>query len=302
MQVIHKRQKSSAKSVQRTLKTLKDDSKLLVYGNNKLTQKQYHLITEPKSSSMLKDFADPAKSDYWLWCHYVARNVERKETPAMIMGDACHTILLEPKLFNERYMKKPDTINRRTKLGREEWAELEAKCAKAGIRILDDDQWKTATAYGANNYDNPTAKQLLRGCQKEVSGFRILNGHLFKGRGDAINWQMKMGFDVKTVADISPEGFAKQAANLRYDLQEYTYKKIFGLEDFAFICYSKEEPLECVIYQLSDTWGERTERDWNAAIERITRVSKMTKGEAQSYTGDDDPVIMLDAPYWFERG
>lgn len=298
MQVVHKRQSTTAKSVQRQFKNMREDV-LVAYSSNKLTMSQYHKI-QALSSHMIKDLANPDRSDYWLWKVYIDKSAKEKETPAMILGEAVHTMLLEPKLFKSRYMEKPEHINRRTKAGREEWAELEAKCEQSGVRILADDQWLVCQQYGAKNYNNPTAKQLLSKCAKEVSGFRRFGDNIFRGRADAINWQMKMGFDVKTVMDISPQGFAKQAANLRYDLQEYTYKKLFGLDDFAFICYSKEDPLECVIYQLSDTWHERTERDWNAAIERYERL--LTEPAPQSYTAKDDPVIMLDAPYWFDRG
>lgn len=301
MQIIHKRQSTTAKSVKKSLNKI-IEGQLVAYSSNKLPAHEYHQVTGALSSHMIKDFADMEKSDYWLWRTYIKRDVERKETPAIIMGEASHTMLLEPKLFTKRYIRKPEHINRRTKDGRAEYAKLLENCEKKGIRLLDDDQWNTCQAYSSDKYHNPTAKQLLKECAKEVSAFRRFGGLIYKGRADAINWKMKMGFDVKTVADISPQGFAKQAANLRYDIQEYTYKKLFGLDDFAFICYSKEEPLECVIYQLSDTWRERTERDWNAAVERYQRIAAKGPEEVHSYTSDDEPVIMLDAPYWFDRG
>jgi len=300
MQVIRKRQSSTAKSIKRQLRTLQENT-LLTYGDNKLPAHEYHQIDGALSSHMIKDFADPNISDYFLYRTYIKRDVERKETPAMVLGEAIHTILLEPNLFKKRYAKKPEHINRRTNAGKDQWAEFEAACAKTGKKVLTDEQWDMAKAYAAEKYHNPTAKKLLKECKKEVSGFRRFGANIFKGRADAINWQTRMGFDAKTVIDISPQGFAKQAANLRYDLQQYTYKKLFGLDDFAFICYSKEEPLECVIYQLSDNWHERTERDWNYAIERYNRIKSNPKA-AHSYTSDDEPVIMLDAPYWFERG
>lgn len=48
---------------------------------------------------------------------------ERKTTPAMILGEAVHCKVLEPDMFNERYVIAPD-VDGSTSSGKNAWAEL----------------------------------------------------------------------------------------------------------------------------------------------------------------------------------
>src|SRR6056297_780015 len=59
--------------------------------------------------------------------------IERKESPAMALGSAIHTAVLEPDEYTNRYIVKPEGLNGRTKEGKE----FAKKCAEKNLTVLD---------------------------------------------------------------------------------------------------------------------------------------------------------------------
>ena len=70
--------------------------------------------------------------------HYQAYLAEGSEdTPAMQMGRPFHAAVLEPDTFASRWCSAPD-VDRRTKIGRERWDELEAQYGDGFVLKRDD--------------------------------------------------------------------------------------------------------------------------------------------------------------------
>ena len=73
--------------------------------------------------------------------------------------------------------------------------------------------------------------------------------------------------DLKTTVDPSPEGFAKQAANFGYHIQDQFYRRVMTLagheiDRFVFIAVGKSAPHKVGVYELN--W--RTLEEGNAAV------------------------------------
>jgi hypothetical protein len=63
-----------------------------------------------------------AKSPLHYWARYLDPNrVVPEPTPAMAIGSAVHTHVLELDQWDARYVSAPDGIDRRTKAGKAEW-------------------------------------------------------------------------------------------------------------------------------------------------------------------------------------
>ena len=86
---------------------------------NNLTNDQYRQERGISKSSL--DYFDKSPA------HYLSSlSIKREETAAMAMGTAIHTAVLEPDTFSDRYVIAPENIDRRTKDGKAQWAELES--------------------------------------------------------------------------------------------------------------------------------------------------------------------------------
>lgn len=294
MNLVHKRKQTTAKSCQQSLSKL-PVGEVWVYGTGKLHADEYHQIPH-LSAHVIKDLVNQNLSDYYLWRKYIKRNLEEKDSPAFLVGRAFHTAVLEPKLFDSEYTVQPK-FDRRTKQGKEDAAAWDE--ANQGKQVLTDDQAESISAMAAAVRKNPYAKPILKGCQNEVTGFtRLPNGKILKGRIDAVEFVNLYGVDVKSADDVSPAGFARAAANFRYDLQAHTYKKLFGLDEFVFIVVSKADPIEVAVYTLNEEFMEKAAADFDKAVARWERLHSITT--PQSFTNDDNPLITLAPPNWFK--
>ena len=71
--------------------------------------------------------------------HYYAKylapdRIRNEPTPAMIMGSAVHSAVLEPDLFPTEYVMGPQGLNMRTNAGKAEFAAFEAASQLRGLQ------------------------------------------------------------------------------------------------------------------------------------------------------------------------
>jgi hypothetical protein len=211
-----------------------------------MAAEHYHKIEAMSASGAKKMLRSPQ--------HYrLMRDTPNEPTEAMEFGTAVHCCVLEPTRFDTVVKLAPE-VNKRTKDGKAEWAAFQA--INAGSIVLTPADYARVLACAAAVNDHPAASRLLDGAQTEVSLFwrdkRF--GVPCKCRYDARNHGGVI--DVKTTLDASPEGFARQAANLLYHVQGAHYCN--GAEDvldaspefFAFICVESEPPHAVACYTL----------------------------------------------------
>lgn len=104
--------------------------------------------------------------------------------------------------------------------------------------------------------------------------------------------------DMKTTKDASPRGFAKDAANYRYDMQADYYTD--GIEavtgqrlPFLFLCVENTAPYLVAVYQLDEDAMARGARD-NAEARRLYAQCE----SANEWPGYSPEIETLHLPRW----
>jgi hypothetical protein len=122
-----------------------------------MTNGQYH-----GSKGVSKSHLDAInRGDRYYWHRYLNPDREPEEqSPALIMGSAIHSAVLEPDLFPSEYVMAPTDINRRTNVGKEAYAAFEK--ANAGKTVLDPDDYSTCIAVRDAVHNHPVASGLLQ--------------------------------------------------------------------------------------------------------------------------------------------
>jgi hypothetical protein len=228
-----------------------------------------------------------------------------KESDAFAMGHAVHCLALEPEKFDERfvvvekvlsanstagqiaawfldngnegkvipYVSKPEEINRRTNLGKTQWANFQEDCKRNGFVIVDQESIDIGYEYArltrgkivlddqdvadaiacvqALNNHPEFATIMAQPRRVEVPFEFDLFGHRFKAKPDCIVDSMKLILDIKTTDDASPDRWKWSAVDYGYHRQAWIYRGAIELshankepvtESYRFIFAVVEKP------------------------------------------------------------
>lgn len=220
-------------------------------GIHDISNEQYHKASAISRSnlSLMK------KSPYHFWYEVLSGKAKPRETtPAMNIGSAFHTFLLEPHKFAKEFAILPQ-IDRRTAKGKEDFA---AFTAEHGHKIiLTQDQFEQTRVMVENIKKHEIVTTLLDEAVFEQSIFWTdkETGLQFKARPDI--WAAKMVVDVKTTADASYHSFQRSALSYDYFLQAamiYEGCKAIGrpFEMFVNLVCEKEEPYIPAVYMMDN--------------------------------------------------
>jgi hypothetical protein len=206
-------------------------------------------------------------------------SLPRKDSAAFAMGHAVHCLALEPERFDERFVVvdkvlsanstagqiaawlldknnegkiipwagKPEGINRRTNLGKTQWANFEADCKRNGLAIVDAEAIEIAHDYAqlvkgktvldeqdhadavacvqALNNHPQFATIMAQPRRVEVEHQFDLFGHRFKAKPDCIVDCMRLILDIKTTDDASPHRWQWSAVDYGYHRQQIIYQE-----------------------------------------------------------------------------
>jgi hypothetical protein len=216
-----------------------------------ISNEQYHAASGvSRSRLMLLD-----KSPYHFWYEVMSGEAEKKEaTPAMNIGSAFHTMLLEPELFEREYAVMPQ-IDRRTKQGKEDYQAFVDE--SQGKIVLTQDQLDKVTQMANLVKRHEIVTTLLDEAVFEQSIFWTdqETGIQFKARPDI--WSAKMIVDLKTTADASLYKLQRSALDYGYFLQAgmaYEACKAIGkpFEMFVILAAEKEAPHVPAVFMMND--------------------------------------------------
>jgi hypothetical protein len=116
---------------------------------------EYHKPNGYVSSSQLKNLLrSPAHFQHSL-------NSEHQETPALTIGRAVHCLALEPEKYPERFAHLPEGINRRTKAGKEAYADF-LEHAEGKTILKPEEAIQVACMVNAI-HAHPAAAMILKG-------------------------------------------------------------------------------------------------------------------------------------------
>lgn len=242
-----------------------------------------------------------ARSPLHYWARYVDPNrVDPEPTAAMQLGTALHTHVLELDQWDARYITAPEGIDRRTKAGKEAWAQFEADAA--GRTVISRADAEKVMAMGRSILSHPAAAMLLQWPGKAETTHMWIDretGLECKCRPDWLTDDGALIVDLKTTRDASPMGFRKSVGAFRYYVQSAWY--LHGLEQatgrrpdqFIFICVESEPPYACSVYA-SDS--EMIGLGYEHAMRDLQVLA--TCKQAGVWPGYSDQVEMIGLPGW----
>lgn len=237
--------------------------------------------------------------------HYWARFLDPNRivpppTPAMVIGTALHTHVLEMTEWDKQFVIAPDGIDRRTKAGKEEWAAFEAEAN--GKTVLKREDGELIAAMGRAIYGHPAAAMLLAMSGKaETSHFWTdeKTGLECKCRPDWLFDDCSVIVDLKTTEDASPMGFRKSIGQYAYHKQAAWY--LHGLEQatgvcptqFVFIAVEKKPPYAVGVYAAD---AEMIKAGWEVAERNLERIAECrVAGRWPGYSEEIEPISL---PPW----
>ena len=213
-----------------------------------------HLGKQALSSSACKMLLESPKTYY-----YVTKYGQKEESPALLMGNLIHTMILEPQEFDNRF-DISSTKGKTTKA----FKELKETSQKA---VITSDEYDAAMrVVGAFNR-NEIVSKYLEGATFEKPGVGMLSGLPFRAKADILNLEEGFIADIKTTTDLH-SNFRFSARKYGYDMQAYIYTQIFGVKDFYFIAIDKKS-LDIGLFTVSEQFLFDGEQKVELAIERF---------------------------------
>lgn len=262
-----------------------------VRGTESLSNADYHAHPAVSKSHLDKVAKSPA---HYFEAYLNPDRVIPEPTPAMVLGTALHTAVLEPALWGEQFAVAPEGIDRRTKAGKEAWAEFEA--GSQGKTLLKAEDADQVRRMAKAVHDHPASRFLLNlEGKREASYFWTDQdtGIECKCRPDWHSLDRRLIVDVKTTEDASPRGFAKSVANFRYHVQAHWYLRGLEAEQFLFVCVEKSAPYLVAVYAatpvLIAAGGRAAERD-------LATIAQCRA--ADQWPGYGDEIQPIDLPTW----
>lgn len=215
-----------------------------------ISNERYHASAGISRSSLWAFKHLPQK----YWYQYLSGEYERPaDTEAFLIGNMFHTLVLEPKLFPERYFVMPK-VNRTTKVGK---AQYEENLALAnGRALVNEEQMELIYGMQAALDQHSVVEDILSGnvkCEQSIFWTDEETGVACKARPDI--WNSPIVADLKTTLDASYRGFQMAAMKDGYFLQAgmiYEALKSVGMpfEKFIFLCVEKKKPYAVGLYLL----------------------------------------------------
>lgn len=249
------------------------------------------------SSSVVKTMH---KSPAHCYARHYDPERERDKSPTLIFGSAYHALALEGQdAFDKEFVLAPD-INKRTKAGKEEWAEFEK--ANEGKDIIKKDDFDIMCDMSEALDKTPMSAELIDvPAIIEASYFGVdeKTDLLVKVRPD-FYVEGEYILDLKTANDASMEGFSRSMANFGYFQSAAWYidylHDITGVKTprFVLLVQEKEKPYISQPYVIDDLAIDLGRRMNRAAMTRLAAC--MARDEWPAYF---DTIQEIELPRWY---
>jgi len=225
------------------------------------------------------------------------RDHPSEETPALRIGRAAHSLVLEPGTFNIYWAVAPD-VDRRTKAGKAEYADFEAE---VGNRDVVSFQEMADIHEMAKAITDQRLHRLVRSGKSEVVivwvddetklKCKVRLDYLHEERGLFV-------IDFKTTTDASEDAFTYSIQKFGYHSQAAFYcmacESIFGqTPGYTWLVSEKEPPYAVAAYQIRSTTLDAGTSFCRRALEHYRRCL-----ESYEWPGYPDAVTAIDMPKW----
>lgn len=225
-----------------------------------LTSDDYHGDKDSISRSSLMDFK---KSPYFYYSKHLNPDRPLEEPKAALeFGTAFHMLILEPELFEQTYIAKPEPLLLKD-VGRENYDKYKTVVAyieKSNKKILSIKDFENLRKMQDSLVANAKARELIQDGIYESSYFWIDedSGVMLKARPDILHDNLYV--DLKTCDDASPYAFQKSMANYGYHIQaamvedgiRILHPHKIGMFTSINICVEKKYPYSIGIYIIDE--------------------------------------------------
>ena len=251
-----------------------------------ISNNEYH-ASEGISRSMLMEFK---RSPYHYWYKYVSGLAEKEDaTPAMNLGSAVHTLVLEEHQFDNEF----HVIHQLTRPRKNTPAHEKMMADAQGKIILSNDEYLQAAQMALAVKNSNEAHSLLQDCLVEQSIYftHEKTGLQIKARPDAMAGSLVI--DLKTTSDASKHAFQSSAVRYGYFLQSAIINEALKainnpLDNFVFISVENKKPY-CIAIDMVD--GESIEHSVKQFDELMMGLAKCMESNVWPGYGVRDLMI-----------
>lgn len=255
-----------------------------------LTYEQYDAIDATRSTD-LKRFEKSA-------LHALYERQHQKDAAHFRVGRALHSLALEPEVpFEDEYAVAPK-VDKRTKKGREEWAEFEAKSGHRAL--LTEQQHATVRGMLSALERHPEACELLHGTHGFNEATAVWSRspgpgfaeRLCKARIDRLcSWRgIPTVVDLKSTKDASPRAFERDLRQYGYHVSAGWY--LGGLQtlapagrQFVILAVENTPPHAVAVYTLDDEYvsiGAKQGAEWFRRLAAAEETDTWTGYESKT--------------------
>lgn len=202
----------------------------------------------------------------------------RKDTPALMLGRALHTLVLEPAKFGAEYAVFSGDGTRASK-------EYKAFAgANEGRTVLKADEYDgiLAAALALREYA-PAAEYLTAPdaiAERSVTWTDTRTGLLCKARPDLVVPSLRAVVDVKSTASADPHRFGLLAGRMGYPLQMEHYaagvEAVYGWEPerIVFLVVEVDAPHDCGALMMDGLHRRQARKDLDALLDRLAECRR----------------------------
>lgn len=230
-------------------------------------------------------------------------NAPHQPTPAMLLGTAVHTAVLEPHVFKQDYVVSPK-FDRRTKDGKAEAAAWEEN--NQGKSTISEDDMSAIVGIQSAVAEHRGASELLRDCVTEQSYFWTDEDTNIscRIRPDALvvdkDGQVVAIIDLKTALNASKGKFRRTISDRGYDLQAAFYTdglaRAIGREvPFYFLAVETAAPHGVALYRTGKKTLEIGRSKYRAALQILQWCRENDRWPSYQPFGESEEI---DIPHW----
>lgn len=224
-----------------------------------LDETLYHSI-EGIGSSLLKA-ADQSLAHYKAAIDHVPEeNRSAVAQENLDVGSATHCAVLEPEIFNKKFIVIPESIPKRAGAEWKAFAEKhKEKTILRQVAMEKVDAMANAVLDGVGHY-------FVDG-EAELSYFyKHESGLILKARGDYVRGDAV--FDLKTTVDKNPGKFSR-TVKYEYSLQDALYRLVSGKADMMFVGIEKTPPHSVYLCKEGADVRQKAEKRVNEVITEL---------------------------------
>lgn len=222
---------------------------------------------------------------------------QKKDDMALCMGNALHTLVLEPTTFHQRFTISPPNLDRRTTEGKQAHAAMVAMDKP----ILSFGEYETITKMAKTVVAHKKFSKIISNGSIEHSLFWEWEGVRLKSRPDFYNDFVIV--DLKTTKSVNPDSFCRAISDYGYHRQAALALDCLNAltgkhyKDFVILAVEKEPPYLTGMFRLDDAMIEIGRQEYRHAAKKYQRclVNKEWPGYSENHEITD---IFL--PNWYK--